>query len=139
MSTDDAVAHGIKQTAGVVTSAAFVMVGVFAIFGTLSIIDYKMLGVGLGFAIFIDATLVRGVLLPASMKLLGDRNWYLPSWLEWIPTLDHGDSVDEQPRRGRDTGYSPGAGAVRRVAPPQPTPDPGARSSSGRRSLTRQT
>jgi uncharacterized membrane protein YdfJ with MMPL/SSD domain len=107
MSTDDAVAHGIKQTAGVVTSAAFVMVGVFAIFGTLSIIDYKMLGVGLGFAIFIDATIVRAVLLPATMKLLGDRNWYLPSWLEWLPHLDHEGSVDEQPRRDRETGIGP--------------------------------
>ena len=108
MSTDDAVAHGIKQTAGVVTSAAFVMVGVFAIFGTLSIIDYKMLGVGLGFAIFIDATLVRAVLLPATMKLLGDRNWYLPSWLEWIPSLDHGDGVDApKPQRGPELGHGP--------------------------------
>jgi RND superfamily putative drug exporter len=89
LSTDEAVTQGIKQTAGVVTSAAFVMVGVFAIFGTLSIIDYKMLGVGLGLAIFIDATIVRAVLLPATMKLLGDRNWYLPSWLEWLPRLDH--------------------------------------------------
>jgi RND superfamily putative drug exporter len=89
-----------------VTSAAFVMVGVFAIFGTLTIVDYKMLGVGLGFAIFIDATLVRGVLLPATMKLLGDRNWYLPSWLEWLPNLDHGDSVDApKPERRPEVGH----------------------------------
>ena len=122
MSTDDAVAHGIKQTAGVVTSAAFVMVGVFAIFGTLSIIDYKMLGVGLGFAIFLDATLVRAVLLPASMKLLGDRNWYLPSWLEWIPSLDHEGTVAE-PRRERESGPGADPGAGRRVDLPQtPTP-----------------
>ena len=78
------------------TSAAFVMVGVFAIFGTLSIIDYKMLGVGLAFAILIDATIVRAVLLPATMKLLGDRNWYLPSWLQWLPRFDHEGSVDER-------------------------------------------
>jgi RND superfamily putative drug exporter len=89
LSSDEAVTEGIKKTAGVVTSAAFVMVGVFAIFGTLSIVDYKMLGVGLGLAIFIDATLVRAVLLPATMKLLGNRNWYLPRWLEWLPRLDH--------------------------------------------------
>jgi uncharacterized membrane protein YdfJ with MMPL/SSD domain len=101
LSTEDAVTAGIKQTAGVVTSAAFVMVGVFAIFGTLSIIDYKMLGVGLAFAIFIDATLVRAVLLPATMKLLGDRNWYLPSWLEWLPRLDHeGSTGAPQPHLG---------------------------------------
>ena len=112
MSTDDAVAHGIKQTAGVVTSAAFVMVGVFAIFGTLSIIDYKMLGVGLAFAIFIDATLVRAVLLPATMKLLGDRNWYLPSWLEWLPRLDHEGSVEPKPRAR----HRPRAGARRRLS-----------------------
>ena len=55
-----------------------------------------MLGVGLGFAIFLDATLVRAVLLPATMKLLGDRNWYLPSWLEWLPRLDHEGSVDAE-------------------------------------------
>jgi uncharacterized membrane protein YdfJ with MMPL/SSD domain len=74
---------------------------VFAIFGTLSIIDYKMLGVGLGFAIFLDATLIRGVLLPATMKLLGDRNWYLPKWLEWLPRLDHeGTVAPREPKLG---------------------------------------
>jgi uncharacterized membrane protein YdfJ with MMPL/SSD domain len=108
MSTDDAVAHGIKQTAGVVTSAAFVMVGVFAIFGTLTIIDYKMLGIGLGLAIFIDATIVRAVLLPATMKLLGDRNWYLPSWLEWLPRLDHEGTVEKpEPQHGPELGLGP--------------------------------
>jgi uncharacterized membrane protein YdfJ with MMPL/SSD domain len=83
--TDDAVSHGIKSTAGVVSAAALVMVGVFSIFATLSFIDMKMFGVGLAAAVLIDATLVRGVLLPATMKLLGDWNWYLPSWLEWLP------------------------------------------------------
>jgi uncharacterized membrane protein YdfJ with MMPL/SSD domain len=83
--TDDAVAHGIKSTAGVVSAAALVMVGVFAIFATLSFIDMKQFGVGLAAAVLIDATLVRGVLLPSAMKLLGDWNWYLPSWLEWLP------------------------------------------------------
>jgi uncharacterized membrane protein YdfJ with MMPL/SSD domain len=84
-STDEAVSHGIKSTAGVVSAAAMVMVGVFAIFATLSFIDMKQFGVGLAAAVLIDATLVRGVLLPATMKLLGDWNWYLPSWLEWLP------------------------------------------------------
>jgi uncharacterized membrane protein YdfJ with MMPL/SSD domain len=84
MKTEDAVAHGIKVTAGVVTSAAFVMVFVFSIFGTLSILFLKEFGVGLAAAILIDATIVRAVLLPATMKLLGDWNWYLPSWLEWL-------------------------------------------------------
>jgi uncharacterized membrane protein YdfJ with MMPL/SSD domain len=87
MTTDDAISHGIKSTAGVVTSAAVVMVGVFAIFGTLSSIDMKQMGVGLAFAVLIDATLIRGVLLPASMKLLGERNWWLPKRLSWLPEL----------------------------------------------------
>jgi uncharacterized membrane protein YdfJ with MMPL/SSD domain len=87
MGTDEAVAHGIKTTAGVVTSAAVVMVAVFAIFATLSLLVFKELGVGLGAAVLIDATLIRGVLLPASMKLLGDWNWYLPRWLEWLPRV----------------------------------------------------
>jgi RND superfamily putative drug exporter len=100
MTTDDAVAHGIKSTAGVVTSAAIVMVGVFAIFATLQAMIFKQFGVGLAAAILIDATIVRAVLLPASMKLLGDWNWYLPTWLEWLPHLQHGGAVqlDEVPR-----------------------------------------
>ena len=85
--TEDAVTHGIKTTAGVVTSAAAVMISVFAIFATLSLLIFKELGVGLAVAVFIDATIVRGVLLPATMKLLGDWNWYLPKWLEWLPRV----------------------------------------------------
>ena len=85
--TDDAVAYGIKSTTGVVTSAALVMVCVFAIFATLSTPFFKQFGVGLAAAILIDATIVRAVLLPATMKLLGDWNWYLPSWLQWLPRL----------------------------------------------------
>jgi RND superfamily putative drug exporter len=87
MSTEDAVAHGIRATAGVVTSAALVMVGAFAVFATLGMIDFKMMGVGLAVAVLIDATIVRAILLPATMKLLGDWNWYLPRWLEWLPRL----------------------------------------------------
>jgi uncharacterized membrane protein YdfJ with MMPL/SSD domain len=85
MTTEEAVRRGISSTAGTVTSAAIVMVVVFSVFITLSFIDFKEMGVGLAVAILIDATLIRGVLLPASMKLLGDWNWYLPGWLEWIP------------------------------------------------------
>jgi uncharacterized membrane protein YdfJ with MMPL/SSD domain len=81
MSSEDAVAHGIKTTAGVVTSAALIMVAVFSVFGTLSFIDMKQMGVGLAVAVLIDATIIRGVLLPAAMKLLGDWNWYLPRWV----------------------------------------------------------
>jgi uncharacterized membrane protein YdfJ with MMPL/SSD domain len=89
MSTDRAISYGIKQTAGVVTSAAIVMVAVFSIFGTLSAIEFKQMGVGLAAAILIDATIVRAVLLPATMKLLGDWNWYLPSGLRWLPSVRH--------------------------------------------------
>jgi RND superfamily putative drug exporter len=89
MSTDDAVAHGIKTTASTVSSAAVVMVAVFGIFAILSSIIFKEIGVGLAVAILIDATIVRGVLLPASMKLLGEKNWYLPKKLGWLPKLHH--------------------------------------------------
>jgi putative drug exporter of the RND superfamily len=88
--TRRAVEQGITETAGVVTSAAVVMVAVFAIFATLSGLDMKQLGVGLATAILLDATLVRAVLLPATMKLLGDRNWYLPKKLSWLPRVSHG-------------------------------------------------
>lgn len=87
LSSDDAVRFGIRSTAGVVTSAAAVMVAVFAIFASLGFLPMKQLGVGLAAAILIDATVIRAVLLPASMKLLGESNWYLPRWLEWLPKV----------------------------------------------------
>ncbi len=87
MSTSDAIESGIKSTASVVTAAAIVMVAVFAIFATLSAVEFKQFGVGLGVAVLIDATIIRGVLLPAAMKLLGDWNWYLPSSLHWLPRV----------------------------------------------------
>jgi uncharacterized membrane protein YdfJ with MMPL/SSD domain len=99
MSTANAVAHGIKTTAGTVTSAAVVMVGVFSIFATLPILDMKEFGVGLAAAVLIDATLIRGILLPASMKLLGDWNWYLPKWLHWLPKLEHHSAPALEPAR----------------------------------------
>ncbi len=95
--TEDAVTHGIKTTAGVVTSAAIVMISVFAIFATLSLLIFKQLGVGLAVAVLIDATIIRGVLLPATMKLLGDWNWYLPKWLEWLPHVGPEDGADLPP------------------------------------------
>jgi RND superfamily putative drug exporter len=88
MSTEEAVSTGIKRTAGTVTSAAVVMVAVFAIFVSLRTLDIKQMGFGLAAAILIDATVIRAVLLPAAMKLLGDWNWYLPRWLEWLPRFD---------------------------------------------------
>ncbi|MFD6418216.1 MMPL family transporter [Streptomyces sp. NPDC060194] len=95
--TRDAIVHGVVTTAGVVTSAAVIMVAVFAIFGTLSMQSMKQMGVGLAAAVLIDATIIRGVLLPAVMALLGDRNWYLPSWLRWLPDLTHDELVTAPP------------------------------------------
>jgi RND superfamily putative drug exporter len=96
--TDQAVERGIRTTASTVTSAAAVMIAVFAIFASLSALDIKQLGVGLAVAVLIDATLIRGVLLPASMKLLGDWNWYLPKRLEWMPRLNvEADLHDDKP------------------------------------------
>jgi uncharacterized membrane protein YdfJ with MMPL/SSD domain len=89
MKTEDAVAAAVKSTAGVVTSAAVVMVSVFAVFGTLTFMAFKQMGVGLAFAVLLDATLIRGVLLPATMKLLGDWNWWLPGSTSWTPQLHH--------------------------------------------------
>ena len=97
MRTEDAVAYGIKSTAAVVTSAAMVMVFVFAIFATLPLVMFKQIGVGLATAILIDATIVRAVLLPATMKLLGDWNWYLPRWLQWLPRLEHEAAREASP------------------------------------------
>jgi putative drug exporter of the RND superfamily len=85
MPTGEAITTGIGASAGVVTSAAIIMVAVFSIFATLSVIEFKMIGIGLATAILIDATVVRGVLMPAAMSLLGERNWYLPRWLGWLP------------------------------------------------------
>jgi RND superfamily putative drug exporter len=99
LGTRQAVAHGITTSAGVITSAAIVMVAVFATFATLSEVSMKQLGVGLAVAVFLDATLVRAVLLPATMALLGERNWYLPHWLEWLPQqqLEAEELHDETP------------------------------------------
>ena len=82
---NDAVIGGVAACSGVVTSAAVIMVAVFSIFATLSLIELKMIGVGLASAVLIDATIVRGVLVPAALALLGDRSWYFPRWLEWLP------------------------------------------------------
>jgi len=108
MRTEEALRYGISRTAGVVSAAALVMVGVFSLFGTASALDLKEAGVGLAVAVLLDATVVRGVLLPATMKLLGERNWYLPGWLAWLPRASlEGETLE---------------GAV--AAAPGPRPDP---------------
>jgi uncharacterized membrane protein YdfJ with MMPL/SSD domain len=97
LTTKGAIEHGITTTAGVVTSAAAIMVAVFAIFGTLSMQSMKQMGVGLAFAVLIDATVIRGVLLPAVMTLLDDRNWYLPRWMRRMPDLTPDESALPRP------------------------------------------
>src|SRR6185437_13165798 len=93
LSTRDAVEHGIASTAGVITSAAVIMVAVFSVFATLSQVSMKQVGLGLAVAILLDATIVRAVLLPAVMALLGERNWYLPRFLGWLPSSSHIDGT----------------------------------------------
>src|SRR4051812_27622446 len=95
MKTEDAVAHGIAPTAGTVSSAALVMVGAFGVFALMPILDMKEMGIGLAAAVLIDATIVRAVLLPATMKLLGEANWYLPKWLDWLPRVEHEERAPE--------------------------------------------
>jgi uncharacterized membrane protein YdfJ with MMPL/SSD domain len=112
MATRQAVAHGIRSTAGVVTSAAVIMVAVFAVFGTLTLQQFKQLSVGLAVAVLLDATVVRGVLLPSVMTLLGDRNWYRPRWLSRLRPLS--------PPRPPEPGGTPGPGD--QPAAPLPTP-----------------
>ena len=115
--TDYAVADGIKTTAGVVTAAAIVMVFVFLTFATLSMVQLKEMGVGLAVAVLLDATVVRALLLPATMTLLGPRNWYLPRWLEWLPRIataypepgDHGSPGD---RTQQGAGAGPRVGCA---------------------------
>ncbi|MFD6293078.1 MMPL family transporter [Streptomyces sp. NPDC060205] len=101
LTTRDAIQHGVVTTAGVITSAAVIMVAVFAIFGTLSMQSMKQMGVGLAAAVLIDATIIRGVLLPAVMALLGERNWYFPKWLNRLPDLSHNESFEEPSTRSQ--------------------------------------
>ncbi|MFF1547186.1 MMPL family transporter [Streptomyces sp. NPDC058291] len=100
--TNEAIRHGVVTTAGVVTSAAVIMVAVFAIFGTLSMQSMKQMGVGLAAAVLIDATIIRGVLLPAVMALLGERNWFLPKWLHRLPDLTHDEAPEAIAPAARD-------------------------------------
>ena len=111
--TDNAIRSGIKSTAGVVTAAAIVMVMSFSVFAVLRSVSMKELGVGLAAAVLLDATIVRGVLLPATMKLLGERNWYLPRWLNWIPQISHGAAIDAPPA----TTTAPAAVPAKEVIP----------------------
>ena len=121
MSTDEAVATGIKSTAGVVTSAAAIMVAVFAVFATLSMVEFKQMGVGLAAAVLIDATIIRGVLLPATMKLLGDWNWYLPKRLDWLPRISREPAPAGRGAGGRE-GVMPDCPIATATAPSPQAP-----------------
>jgi len=103
--TETAVRRSIARTAGVVTAAALVMVCVFALVGTLSSLELKQAGIGLAAAVLIDATVIRGVLLPATMKLLGESNWYLPRRLQWLSHLERA----ERPRERLQPSLDPAA------------------------------
>ena len=105
---DASVSEGIRLTAGQITSAAAIMVGVFGTFALARDVNGQQFGVGLGVAVLIDATIIRSVLLPASMKLLGDWNWYLPRWLEWLPKVGAGEAPDSEAQPA----FEPGYGAV---------------------------
>ena len=94
LSSNEAVARGIAITSGTITSAAAIMVVVFGVFVTLPLTIIKQLGFGLAIAVFIDATVVRSILLPATMRLLGEWNWWLPRWLEWLPRVTIEGEVD---------------------------------------------
>jgi putative drug exporter of the RND superfamily len=93
--TSEAVARGIAITSGTITSAAAIMITVFAVFVTLDLVIIKQLGFGLATAVLIDATIVRSMLLPATMRLLGEWNWWLPPFLRWLPEVTIEGEVDE--------------------------------------------
>jgi RND superfamily putative drug exporter len=97
--TDEAIKLAITRTAGTVTSAAVIMVAVFGLFAALSLIQMQQLGFGLAVAILIDATIVRAMLLPSTMRMLGEWNWYLPRWLAWLPSLAPEPNGRRRPRR----------------------------------------
>jgi RND superfamily putative drug exporter len=101
----EAVAYGLRTTGGIITGAAIIMVAVFSGFAAGRLTSLEQMGFGLAVAVFIDATVVRSILVPSSMKLLGDRNWYLPSWLQWLPNLNVEGAVDDEPASiGEDPG-----------------------------------
>jgi RND superfamily putative drug exporter len=84
----EAVAYGLRTTGGIITGAAIIMVAVFAGFASGRLTSLEQMGFGLSVAVFLDATIVRSILVPSAMRLLGDRNWYLPGWLQWLPKVD---------------------------------------------------
>jgi RND superfamily putative drug exporter len=112
----ESVAYGLRSTARIITGAALIMVAVFIGFSSGRLGQLQQMGFGLAVAVFVDATIVRTVIVPASMRLLGNANWYLPSWLSWLPEVRV-----ETPRRGSAAeDYSRGLEAE--TVPPRPRP-----------------
>jgi RND superfamily putative drug exporter len=98
----ESVAHGLRTTGGIITGAALIMVAVFGGFAAGQVVALSQMGFGLAVAVLIDATVIRSVLVPASMRLLGNRNWYLPKWLRWLPDIKvegHDIAEDREPVR----------------------------------------
>jgi RND superfamily putative drug exporter len=95
--TRDAVRWGVASTAKIITGAALIIVAVFSGFARGDLVMFQQMGFGVAVALIIDATIIRSVLMPSLMVLLGDRNWYLPPWLEWLPHLEVEGHAGEQP------------------------------------------
>ena len=101
---EESVAYGLRTTAGMITGAAVIMVAVFGGFAAGELVMFQQMGFGLAVAVFLDATIVRSVLVPATMRLLGDANWFFPSFLEWLPDLRvEGAPPEAQPVAASDS------------------------------------
>ena len=104
----ESVATGLRTTGGIITGAALIMVAVFSGFASGQLVMFQQMGFGLAVAVLSDATIVRSILVPATMKLLGDWNWYPPKWLQWLPDFhvegnqEKSDPHDGLPRHPRD-------------------------------------
>ena len=109
---DEAVAYGLRSTAGLITGAALIMVAIFAGFAAGDLVPTAQFGFGMAVAILLDATIVRSVLVPSTMKLLGDWYWYLPRWLNWIPDVAVGEGGHGEARPALTPEYGPSAGAT---------------------------
>ncbi len=110
------VAHGLRSTAGIITGAALIMVAVFAGMASGELVVFQQVGFGLAIAIILDATIIRMVLVPASMELLGDWNWYFPTWLEWLPKINI-EGAQAQAGARQPAGALPAAPASTAAAP----------------------
>ena len=102
----DAVAHGVASTGRIITGAALIIIAVFSGFARGDLVMFQQMGFGVAVALLLDATLVRLVLVPAAMELLGDRNWYLPSWLRWLPDV-RVEGLGRGPRTSPETASGP--------------------------------